>query len=119
MAIDFPTVVYAPQYTTFSRPVTFYPIKSQPLVSNYSSRGIFDTVAIDLVGLDGGVVAEHRTILDILESDFTVLPIQGDQVAIPAHLSFPDQGTFEIIDAATNGGGETTLTLRKIMTATP
>ena len=74
---------------------------------------------IDVVAIDGSIISEQRTILDVRDVEFAVLPVQGDQVAIPADGTLPDAGTWEVIDSSRNGGGETTLTLRKLMTAKP
>lgn len=117
MAINWSTQVYAPQYTTFARPVTFNPVKSQPSAGTFDGRGIYGTVSIDVIGEDQTIISDARTILDVLESDFTVVPVQGDRVDIPANIGMPALGEFEIIDANTNGGGETTLFLRKWMAA--
>lgn len=117
MAINWSTQVYAPQYTTFARPVTFLPTKSQPLEGAFGGRGIYGTVSVDVIGEDQTIISDARTILDVLEADFTVVPMQGDRVTIPAHIGMPALGEFEIIDANTNGGGETTLFLRKWLPA--
>lgn len=117
MAINWSTQVYEPQYSTFARPVTFTPTKSQPLASAFGSRGIYGTVSIDVIGEDQTIISDARTILDVLESDFAVVPMQGDLVSIPANIGMPALGDFEIIDANTNGGGETTLFIRKWLPA--
>jgi hypothetical protein len=117
MAINWSTQVYAPQYSTFARPVTFTPTKSQPSESAYSGRGIYGTVSVDVIGEDQTIISDARTILDVLESDFSVVPVQGDRVNIPANIGMPALGEFEITDANTNGGGETTLFLRKWLPA--
>ena len=119
MAVNWSVQVYSAQYTAFARPVTFTPAKSQPSEGAYGARGIFDTVPIDIVAENGSLISDTKTILDILESEFAVLPVQGDRVHIPATIGIPAAGTFEIIDSDSNGGGETTLQLRKWMTASP
>lgn len=119
MAINFSTQVYSPTYDTFARLVNITPVKSQPLAAAYAARGIYGTMPMDVMGLDGSIVSDARTILDIREVEFSVLPVQGDLVEVPASSGLPDQGTFEIIDTNTNGGGETTLILRKWMAAAP
>ena len=119
MAVNFSQMVYLPNYAVFARPVTFTPLVSQPGQAAYGARGIFNTVPIDVMGSDGSIFSDQKTILDILEEEFSVLPVQLDRVFIPAHIGIPELGHFEIIDADTNGGGETTLTLRKLVTAKP
>jgi hypothetical protein len=119
MPIDFSSNVYAPNYAVFSRQITIDPLVSQPGHQAYLARGIYNTVAIDVMALDGSIVSEQRTILDILDADFSVMPVQHDRVIIPADGTIPPLGDFEITDTKSNGGGETTLDIRKIMQTQP
>jgi hypothetical protein len=119
MAINFSTQVYLPTYDTFARPVTFTPVASQPNQPAYDARGIYGTVPIDVMAEDATIISDARTILDIREIEFTVLPEQGDRLSIPSHAGMPALGDFEVIDTNTNGGGETTLFIRKWMTPVP
>lgn len=119
MPVNFSDRVYLPCFDTFARMVTFSPLVSQAGQPAYAGRGIFDTVSIDVVALDGSIISEQRTILDIRDVEFGILPAQGDQVAIPADGGLPDAGNWEVIDTSRNGGGETTLMLRRMMTAKP
>lgn len=114
MAINFSQQVYAPSYDMFSRPVTFMP-KNLP---SYQGRGIWTTQKFDIETESAAIFSDAQTILDILESEFTIMPSQGDQVFIPAHIGMPEVGTFEILDLDTNGF-ETTLALRRVMTSKP
>ena len=119
MGVDHSTMMYLPNYNFWARPVTFYPVKSQPGVPSYNARGIFGTVDIDIVAMDGSDVSEQRTILDILEREFAVLPVQQDRLYIPNDSGgfgadgMPAEGWWEVNDISRNGGGETTLTLRR------
>lgn len=119
MAVAFSTLVYDPCFDMFAVPVTFKPLVSQPSVPSYDARGIFDTDEIDIAALDGSILSDQKTILDIREAEFAVLPVQGDRVMIPADCNGVNRGEFEIIDADTNGGGETTLSLRKWLPSLP
>ena len=110
MAIDFSAQVYLPGQNTFGRAI---------LVNGVPARGILDTREIDVVAIDGSIVSEQRTILDVRDAEFGTVPVQDDQIAIPADGTLPDEGTWQVIDSARNGGGETTLTLRKLVTAKP
>jgi hypothetical protein len=110
MAVDFSAQVYLPGQNTFGRAI---------LVNGVLARGILDTREIDVVAIDGSIVSEQRTILDVRDAEFDVVPVQGDQIAIPADGTLPDEGAWEVIDTARNGGGETTLTLRKLVTPKP
>jgi hypothetical protein len=120
--IDFATNVYAKCQDTFGGPVLITPVKSQPGQPAYSARGIYGTEAIDIIAEDGSIISDQRTILDILETEYKVLPVHGDYVFL-AKGNFANQlkedTTFEIIDDDSNGGGETTLTLRKIVEPRP
>lgn len=111
--VDFSTLVYGPAFDMFARPVTFYPYASQPGAPGYPARGIFSTRQLDIVGLDGAIFSDQQTILDIREVEFAILPQQQDRCYIGVANAGPAQGEFEITDANTNGGGETTLVLRK------
>lgn len=119
MAVNFSQLVYLPGHNLFGRPVTFYPVMSQPSVPFYEGRGIYNTVPIDIVGTDGEIISDQKTILDILENEFDVLPVQQDRLFIPAYQDLPEVGMFEIQDSDTNAGGETTLTLRVWVEAKP
>lgn len=119
MPINVSSMVYLPAYDTFARAIRVTPLASQPGKLPYSARGIFDTGALDVVAEDGSIISEQRTILDVRDAEFTVVPIQGDEVMIPADGGLPDAGSFEVIDITRNGGGETTMNLRKIVRAKP
>jgi hypothetical protein len=117
MPIDFSDQLYVHTQDTYGRAISITPGVSQPGGPDYVARGILDTKDIDVVALDGSIISEQHTILDIREAEFGILPMQGDQVAIPGDSGLPDAGLWEIIDVVRNGGGETTLTLRKVMAA--
>jgi hypothetical protein len=123
MALDFSTLVYLPNYDTFARPITITPLASQPGAPAYTARGIFGTRALDVGAMDGSIISDQQTIMDIREAEFTVLPEQLDRIFIeadPAAGATGDElGEYEIVDAQTNGGGETTLVIRKVRTAQP
>lgn len=115
MPVNFSELVYEHAFDTFGRTVTFTPRDGQP----YSGRGIFNTVPLDVMADDGTILSDQKTILDILEIEFTTIPQQRDTVFIPEDSGLPELGEYEIIDANTNGGGETTLTLRKVQPIKP
>jgi len=119
MAINFSTQVYTPCFDIFARPVTITPVASQPNAAAYAARGIYDTEPMDVLAEEGSVFSDQRVVLDILEAEFAVLPIQNDLVDIPESAGLPAEGQFEIIDVKSNGGGETSLSLRKIVETKP
>jgi hypothetical protein len=114
MAIDFSTVVYLHCFDTYARSITVTPVASQPAGAAYAARGILDTRGT-AIQTDAGMVvmSDQETILDIRENEFGIVPVQGDQIDIPAEGNIPAAGTYEVTDAAWNGGGEITLTIRK------
>lgn len=119
MPVDFSTDVYLPAQDLFGRMIMVRPMVSQPSGQAYAARGILDLDAIEVQGLDGSVVSDTKVILDIREIEFGVLPLQGDLIDIPEDNGLPAEGSFEVIDADPNGGGERTLTLRRVVQAKP
>jgi len=119
MAVNYPLQVYTPAYNLFARPVTFTPVASQPNAPAYAARGIYDTEPIDVLAEEGSIFSDSRVVLDILETEFNVLPLQNDLVNIPENAGMPALGDFEVIEVKSNGGGETSLSLRKIVPAKP
>lgn len=118
MSINFSTLVYSPNFDIWARPITVTPVVSQPGAPAYSARGIFDTESTDVLAEDGSLISQQKTILDLREVEFTVIPQQGDQIDIPDAEQGPG-GSYEVTDSSSNGGGETTLSIRKVVTAVP
>ncbi len=106
MGIDFSTEVLLPNYNLFARPVVFV---AGP------GRGIYGTVGIEIPAEDGSLISDQRTILDIREAEFGTLPVQGERLTIPADGGVPALGEFEVTDLWSDGGGETTLALRRVV----
>ena len=100
----------------FAVPVTFTPLKSQPGRPAYSGRGILGTYVETSLRSTSSIFADQRTILDIRESEFEVLPQQDDHCTIPLDCNGVPKGEYQIIDATSNGGGQTMLTIRKYET---
>jgi len=119
MAIEFSKEVYLRTQDMFSVGCTITPLKSDPTGAAYTARGIYTTRPVDIVGMDGSIFSDQQSIFDIRELEYTILPIQGDHINIPVDCNGVPLGDFEIMDADTNGGGETTLVIRKLVTAKP
>ena len=120
MAVNFSTLVYLPNFDMFARPITVVPLASQPGLPAYTARGIYDTRPIDVQAEDGSIVSDQQTILDVLDAEFSVVPEQLDQIQIPYDTDGgPNLGTYEVVLTEANGGGETTLVIRKVVTARP
>jgi hypothetical protein len=115
MAVNFSTMVYGPAQEQFGRPVNF----TSTLGNSFTGpgRGIYDSRVLTVALEDGSVITDQETILDIRASEFAVLPMQGDTIDIPYEQTSQLEalGKFEIINRSDNGGGETTLTLRKML----
>lgn len=114
--INFSEELYVIEQDVFGRPVTFNPLMSQPDGGVYLARGIYDTEEINIVLEDGSIFTDQRTILDIRDEEFSVLPIQGDTVDIDYEpvTNLPRRGLFMVTKITDNGGGEFTLDLKKI-----
>ena len=119
MPVNWSQQLYAQTQDVYSRVVMITPVTSQPSGAQYTARGILDTEAMDVEALDGAFVSETRVILDIRDAEFTVLPMQGDLIDIPSDGGVPAEGQFEVVDGDPNGGGETTLTLRRVVQVKP
>lgn len=119
MALNFSTLVYLPNFDVFARDIVVTPLASQPGGAAYGARGIYDTRSLDVLAMDGSIFSDQQTILDVRETEFDVLPAQGDLIDIPPDGAIPEAGMFEVVDANTNGGGETTLVIRKVVPAKP
>jgi hypothetical protein len=119
MPVNYSDLVYSPTQDLYGRVIIVTPLKSQPTGQPYQARGILDIEAFDVTAQDGMIFSDTRIILDIREVEFAVLPLQGDQIDIPADSGLHAEGKFEVLDADPNGGGETTLTLRYVVPAKP
>jgi hypothetical protein len=116
MAVNLDIVLQSAIFDFWAVPCTFVPIVSQGGAGNYEGRGILNTYSLDIVAQDGSIFSDQRTILDIRESEFAILPQQNDHVIIPMDCNEAPKGEYQIIDASSNGGGQTMLTIRKYET---
>ncbi|UGY21513.1 hypothetical protein HU675_0045255 [Bradyrhizobium septentrionale] len=116
MAVNLDVLLQGPIFDFWAVPVVFKPIKSQPGQPDYTRRGILNTYSLDVAGLDGQLYSDQRTILDIRESEFDVLPQQDDHLVIPLDCNDVPRGEYQIVDASSDGGGQTMLTIRKFET---
>jgi hypothetical protein len=109
-------MVYMPCQDIYGRPVNF----SSTLGNSFNGigRGIYDSRHLNVLLEDGSIMSDQDTILDIRASEFGgVPPVQGDIIDIPVDQvsGLPAIGTFEITDVYNNGGGEITLSLKKLV----
>jgi hypothetical protein len=111
--------LYLKVWAVWARPISVTPTVSQPAAGAYGGRGYYDQKALDVLAESGAIISDGETYLDILESEFPVLPMQGDQIDIPFHQGVRG-GTFMVLDLTPgNAGGMITITLRKIVTNKP
>jgi hypothetical protein len=118
VGVDFGSLVYAPNFEVWGRPVTITPLASQPTAPAYSARGIFDTEDYEVPMEDGTIFSDQKPILDIVEAEFPVLPRKGDRIDIADDAEGPGPGSYVVVDASSNGV-ETTLNLRKLDVVKP
>jgi hypothetical protein len=119
MGMNFSTMIYAPNFAQWARPITFNPVASQPGQAAFAARGIWHQDRIDVVMMDGSMFVDQQDSMDILEAEFPILPQQFDRIVIPADNDIPAEGEYEVVSATRNGGGETNLVLRKWLPALP
>ena len=121
MAIDFSLTNYLPCQDVFGRSIVITPVASQPGAPAYTQRGIVSTRPLMVETAAGmAVLSDQETICDIREREFAVTPQQGDLLEVPEENGITDMvGSYEITDASWNGGGEVTLSIRKLVTAAP
>ena len=117
---DMNTLVVGPVFDQFSRPITITPLASQPGVHPYPARGTYFTQPIDVM-TDGNVIfSDQRTMLALRVADFGTMPMPLDRVNIPAHMSMPSPGDFEIADIDEIGGtGKVHCTLKRVTIPLP
>jgi hypothetical protein len=119
MAVNLDVLLQGPIFDFWGIDVTFLPLVSQPGAPGYNGLGILNTYSIDVAAENGSIYSDQRTILDIQESQFSVLPVQDDHVIIPFDCNNVPKGEYQIINAASDGGGATMLTIRKVLPARP
>src|SRR5690606_1746377 len=115
VTVDFNEVVGGPTQDVFARPIIVTPLKSQPGAAPYAARGIYDERPLDIDLADGaGELSTADITAGVRRCEFTVPPVAGDHVEIPAHLTYPVAGTFTIDDVKYDGQGGDMWTIKKI-----
>lgn len=115
MGLDMGILVKMPQLDMFGRPISVTPAAGGV---TYQARGIFHEDANPFPAEDGSIVTDHIVSIDVLDSEFTVLPRQGDLIDIPADGTVPAEGLFTVLSATGDGGGMTNLVLEEYLTVT-
>ena len=117
MSVNFSTLVYGPNYDLWARPITVRPIASRPGLGPYTARAIYHSDELSVPMEDGSIFSDQKTYIDVRDVEFTVLPEQNDLIDIPIDPGSgePAVGSFQVTNVSNNGGGETSLTLRKLV----
>ena len=117
MAVNMSTSLYSPCQDVFGRSANFTSKTGNSF--NGSGRGIYSSTEINVPLDDGSIITDQQTILDIRTAEFPTLPVQDDTVALPYDpiSGVPDLGSFQIVNAWHNGGGEMSLQLRRLVIA--
>jgi hypothetical protein len=117
--LDFSSIVLNPLQGIFGRPVVITPYESQPGVQPYSARGVYVTTPVDIQTEAGVVFSDQRTMLRIRLAEYARPPVARDYVYVPAHMSSPEAGPFEILDVDEFADGMAQLTLRMAIVDEP
>lgn len=99
----------------FARPIDVTPVGG----ATYRARGIWHRDANEFFAEDGSIVIDNKVSVDILNSEFAVIPRQGDSVAIPADGTVPAEEPHTILSSHDDGGGMTNLVLEQFITTIP
>ena len=83
MAVNLDILLQSPIFDFWAVPCTFLPLASQPAAGSYPGRGILNTYNLNVAAEDGSLFSDQRTILDIRDSEFAIMPVQDDHVVIP------------------------------------
>lgn len=118
--LDFNEIVGLPVFNQFARPIVVTPLVSQPGVQPYNARGTYFTQPLDVMTEGNVIFSDQRTMLAVRISEFPVPMDSGDRVFIPAHMSMPSPGMFEVQGNEQIGGtGKAHLTLKRVTTPLP
>jgi hypothetical protein len=119
MGLDMSALVKLPAMDVFGRPIDVTPVASQPGAGRYRARGYLGTSELDVAAEDGSVITDQQTYLDVRDAEFAIVPRQRDRIDIPADGTAPGAGSFEVVRASADGGGHTTLVIRKFEPSRP
>lgn len=99
----------------FARPIFVTPVGG----AAYTARGIFHRDANEFFAEDGSIVVDNKVSVDVLNSEFAVIPRQGDGIAIPADGTVPAEADHTVLSTHDDGGGMTNLVLEQFITTIP
>lgn len=112
--IDFDALVLGPAMNAFARPVTVFPLVSQPGQPSFTARGIWARRPADMQLEDGSVLGTDEITLGIRIGEFPIMLKPGDHIDIDAYLSLTRIGLCEMVDDGEDGQGGYALVLKII-----
>jgi hypothetical protein len=115
MGLDFGVLTKSVVVEFYGRPIIITPVGG----ATYTSRGVWHKDNDDYFAEDSSIVTDHRISIDVLDSDFAIVPRQGDLIEIPADGTVPAEGAFTVLSAHGDGGGMTNLILQDYTTTVP
>jgi hypothetical protein len=116
MGLDMSSLVKEVVLDAFARPID---VTYAGTDTAYRARGYFGTTALDVMGEDNSILSDQTTYLDVRDREFAVVPRQGDRITIPGDGTTEEEGDWEVVDSSKDGGGLTTLTIRRAGPARP
>lgn len=117
--LDYNVMVLQQVQNIFSRPIEITPYASQPGQPKYGKRGVFVTTPMDIITEESVVFSDQKSAIDIRLSEYPIPPQALDYVFVPAHMSMPSKGPYEIVDVDEYHDGRARLTLRLAQTDEP
>jgi hypothetical protein len=117
--LDYNVLVLQQVQNVFSRPIEITPYASQPGQPKYNKRGVFVTTPMDVITEDSVVFSDQKSAIDIRLTEYPVPPQALDWVFVPAHMSMPSKGPYEIVDVDEFHDGRARLSLRLAITDEP
>ena len=117
MAVNFDVLLQTSVFDFFAVPVTFTPLKSQPGQPAYSGRGILGTYVEDVAALDDAR-SSPTSAPSSISARASSRCCRSRTITAPSRSTATAcrRGEYQIIDATSNGGGQTMLTIRKYET---
>ena len=117
MAVNFATDLLTPNFGVWGRTIIITPIASAPASALPIRCVAFTTRRHSTLLGEDTLVSDQQTIVDINENEFLELAMRCRSKAIASIFrpagTLPALGDFEVVSTSSNGGGETTLEIRK------
>ena len=99
-----------------TEPAPYQPWAAARVLESYNKRGVFVTTPMDVMTEDTVVFSDQKSAIDIRLTEYPVPPQARDWVFVPAHMSMPEKGPYEIVDVDEFHDGRARLSLRLAVT---